>query len=109
MEKIQINSVLTLGYDTSGRYDYLEMLNNKPAYKHETRDFYLFYAGWWKVDVSEWYNSPDKAAVTGLIRSEEDVACPELVDPGYWKYYDDSMVHSTISVTHGNSGTVSHH
>ena len=109
MKKIQINSLGVLGVDTSGHYAYLEMLNNKPAYKHETRDLYLFYAGWWKVDTSAIYNSPDKANARGFIRSEMDVACPELVNPGNWKYYEANMDHSTISVKHGKSGRVSHH
>ena len=85
------------------------MLNNKPAYKHETRDLYLFYAGWWKVDTSDIYNSPGKANARGFIRSEVDVASPELVNPGNWRYYDDNMDHSTISVTHGKVEIVSHH
>ena len=83
------------------------MLNNKTAYKHETRDLYLFYAGWWKVDSSAIYNSSDNNA-RGFIRSEVDVASPELVNPGNWRYYDDNMNHSTISVTQGKIGTVSH-
>ena len=108
MEKIQINSDLVLGVDTSGHYAYLEMLNNKPAYKHETRDLYLFYAGWWKVDTSAIYNSPDKANARGFIRSEMDVACPELVNPVNWKYYEANMDHSTILVKNGKPGRVSH-
>ena len=77
------------------------MRNNKPAYKHETNanDLYLFYAGFWKVDTSVQYNSMNNNA-RGFIRSEEDVARPELVNPGNWRYYEDNLDHSTISVTH---------
>ena len=57
------------------------MRNNKPAYKHETYNLYLFYAGWWKVDTSAIYSSLDTNA-RGFIRSELDVARPELVNPG---------------------------
>ena len=104
---IQINSELVLGVDVSGRYEYLEMRNNKPAYKHETNDLYLFYAGWWKVDTSAIYSTLDTNA-RGFIRSEVDVARPELVNPGSWRYYEDNLDHSTISVTHsvGKCGTV---
>ena len=83
------------------------MLNNKTAYKHETSDLFLFYAGWWKVDNSAIYNSSDNSE-RGFIRSEVDVASPDLVNPGNWRYYDDNLDHSTISVTQGKSGTVSH-
>ena len=74
------------------------MRNNKPAYKHMTKDYYLFYAGWWKVDTGAIYNSFDTNA-RGFIRSEMDVAQPDLVNPGNWRYYYDHMDHSTISVT----------
>ena len=80
------------------------MRNNKPAYKHETNDLYLFYAGWWKVDTSAIYSSLDTNA-RGFIRSEVDVARPDLVNPGNWRYYQDDLDHSTISVTDGKSGT----
>ena len=107
-ETIQINSEVIFGVDTSGSYDYLEMLNNKAVYKHETRDLYLFYAGWWKVDTSAIYNSNDNSAI-GFIRSEVDVACPEMVNPGNWMYYDDNMDHSTISVTWGTWNIILKH
>ena len=82
------------------------MHNNKPAYKHETNDLYLFYAGWWKVDTSVQYNSLDNNA-RGFIRSEVDVARPELVNPGNWRYYEDNLDHSSLSVLPGKSGTES--
>ena len=100
---IQINSEVVLGVDISGRYDYLEMLNNKTAYKHETKDLFIFYAGWWKVDTGTIYKNSASSAV-GFIRSGEDVATPDLVSPGNWRYYEESMDHSTISVTQGKNG-----
>ena len=69
-----------------------------------TKDYYLFYAGWWKVDTGAIYNSFDTNA-RGFIRSEMDVAQPDLVNPGNWRYYYDHMDHSTISVLHGKSET----
>jgi hypothetical protein len=79
------------------------MRNNKPAYKHVTYNLYLFYAGWWKVDTSAVYSSLDTNA-RGFIRSELDVARPELVNPRNWRYYEDQLDHSTISVTRGKGG-----
>ena len=77
------------------------MVNDKPAYKHEAADLYLFYAGWWKVDTSELFHNGDKAAAVGFIRSELDVTIPEF--SGYWKYYGQNIVHTTISVSQGES------
>ena len=51
-----------------------------------------------KLILGAIYNSNDNSAI-GFIRSEVDVACPEMVNPGNWMYYDDNMDHSTISVT----------
>jgi hypothetical protein len=61
---------------------------------------YIYYAGWWKVDSSAIYNSSDNNA-RGFIRSEVDVASPKMGNHGNWRYYDDNMDHSTISVTGG--------
>jgi hypothetical protein len=100
MTKLQIKAQPVLGVDVSGPYTYHETYDNRPVYKHKTEDLYLWYHGWWKVDTGDWYNS-DKAEPVGYIRSEVDVGCPELVDTGYWKYYDDNMAHTGITVTHG--------
>ena len=102
-EKIQISSEVTLGIHTSGFYTFLEMINDKPAYKHEAADLYLFYAGWWKVDTGELFQGDDRAATVGFIRSEEDVACPDNVEPGHWKYYENTLLHEAISVTQGQN------
>ena len=100
MTKLQIHAQPVLGVDVSGLYFYQETYEHRPVYKHQTQDLYLWYEGWWKVDTGDWYRS-DKAHPLGYIRSEVDVSCPELVDTGYWKYYEENMAHNGITVTHG--------
>ena len=98
---VQLRSDPILGISTSGYYVYQEMVNDKPAYKHEAAELYLFYAGWWKVDTSELFHTGDKAAAVAFIRSELDVTVPEF--SGYWKYYGQNIAHTTISVSQGES------
>ena len=74
----------------SGQYDYHGVLNNRPSYKHQTEDLYLFYAGWWKVDAGHWYSNEDedkKRSILGFIRSDDNTVCPELASPDSWKYH----------------------
>ena len=96
---------ISLGEDVSGLYQYQEMLNNKQAYKHQAKDFYLFYSGWWKVDTGILYNSEDKERkkARGYILTDEDAACPEQVSPGSWIYYRDYLDHEDIAVSQGRN------
>ena len=75
------------GDDISGHYQYHEITNDRPAYKHETEDSYLFYAGWWKVEPGSWYNNlTNRMKPIGYIKSDDDAVCPEKVPPASWKY-----------------------
>ena len=81
---------------------YQELYNDRLMYKHETKEFYLFYANWWKVDVHpDLFSNP--ATAVGFIKSDIDVKCPETVDPGYWSYYDNSLQHNGITVKQGEN------
>ena len=106
MTKVRVSAVTSLDTETAGIYTYHEEHLHKPTYKHVSKDLYLWWDGWWKVDNGDWYSS-DKANPLGFIRSEEDVGCPELVGSGKWKYYDDDMPHSAITVEQGRSRFIS--
>ena len=95
-----MTSSVVIGQDVSGTYYYHEMVNNKPAYKHQYKEFYLFYAGWWKFEVPSNYGS---AGSTGFIKSDENIGCPEEVGAGQWLYYESHLQHSEIQVTERES------
>ena len=105
VESVQIVCGLSLGKDVSGPYQYQKMVNNKQAYKHQSKEFYLFYSGWLKVDTSMLYNREDKdrKKARGYILTDEDAACPEQVLPGSWTYYQDYRDHEDISVSQGRN------
>ena len=93
---IRVVAETVLKEDISGTYYYLETVNNKPAFKHQYKDFYLFYAEWWKVEVPANYKS---SSAVGFIKAEENVGCPEEVEMGKWVYYESHLPHTEINVT----------
>jgi hypothetical protein len=93
-------SDVVLSKDVSGTYYYHEMVNDKPAYKHQFKDFYLFFAGWWKFEVPANYKS---ASASGFIKTNMDTGCPEEVGDGNWIYYESNLDHSNIKVTEGKN------
>ena len=85
----------TIGFDVSGIFHYQEMLNGKPVYKHENKDYMLFYATWWKIDVSSLLGDED---AIGFVRTNLNIGCPEDVGAENWLYYEDHLAHSDITV-----------
>ena len=100
MTKISVNSGVVIGQDVSGIYYYHEMVNNKPAYKNLYKDFYMFFAGWWKVETPANYGS---ASSVGFIKSNVNTGCPEEVGDGNWVYYEGHLQHQDIKVTEGRN------
>ena len=80
-----------------GLYKSFGTLNGRPSYKHETKEFYIFYAGWWKLDTKHWYEAPNPEHPVGFIKSNDNVPCPEQAKSWSSLVYDSS----SISVTQG--------
>ena len=86
--------------DFSGVYYFLEIKNGKPAYKHENKDFYLFFKGWWKVDSLDWYLTP-KEKSSGFISSNDNAVCPDKVKAGSWKNLGEANMDEGIFIGQG--------
>ena len=84
----------------SGVYYFLEIKNGKPAYKHENKDFYLFFKGWWKIDSLAWYSKPVGTS-NGFISSNDNAVCPDKVKAGSWKYLGEAKRDEGISISQG--------
>ena len=63
-------------------------MNGRPAYRHESKDFYLFFAGHWKVEPQVNYNIEN---AVGFIKTDEDDICPVNVGKKWKGYYDGSI------------------
>ena len=68
-----------------GTYYRQETFTDRPAYKHETRDEYLFYMpgrtrGLWMV-------GPEIGKFSGGLANRDDEICPENIDRN-WKFAD---------------------
>ena len=68
-----------------GTYYRQETFSDRPAYKHETRDEYLFYMpgrtrGLWMI-------GPEIGKFSGGLANREDNVCPENIERD-WKFAD---------------------
>ena len=89
--------------DLSGTYYYYGMANDKPAYKHQYKDFYLFYAAWWKIDTLSNYKNAGAVGFINNQPSNENEGCPEEVEMGKWFYYHSHLSHAEIKMTEGKA------
>ena len=72
-------------YVRFGTYYRQETFSDRPAYKHETRDEYLFYMpgrtrGLWMI-------GPEIGKFSGGLANREDNVCPEKIERD-WKFAD---------------------
>ena len=98
-----IAAEVVLNSDVSGTYYYYEMANDKPAYKHQFKDFYLFYAAWWKIEAPSNYKNAGAVGFINNQPSNENEGCPEEVEMGKWFYYESHLNHSQINMTEGKA------
>ena len=80
--------------DFTGKYIYREELNGHPSYRHESKDWYLFFAGHWKVEPQSNYGSLEDI---GYIYTDEADSCPLNVGEK-WKRYDTRSIDPQIRV-----------
>ena len=80
-----------------GAYHRQETFTDRPAYKHETRDEYLFYMpgrtrGLWMI-------GPEVGKFSGGLANRDDEVCPENISKN-WKFADGKgwVVDSEVNV-----------
>ena len=98
-----IAAEVVLNSDVSGTYYYYEMVNGRPAYKHQYKDLYLFYAAWWKIEALSNFKSASAVGFINNQPSNENYGCPEEVEMGKLFYYESHLAHADIQITEGKA------
>ena len=75
---LEINSTPSASWKLSGIYHFLETHNERPAYRHESKDLYLFFSRHWKVGTKEAFAGKEDGET--FVFSDDVHECPTEIE-----------------------------